>query len=221
MPPCCAHFCLFVCSIKPELMQLFWVAFFFAPFSSHTFTFFFSVYFVAMSSTNQQGNYSDHARLFAIFEGIGENLRNTDAQNQENARKLCRTLCAIWLSSKSAMLKDHVLAKSVKQPAGSLVWELGHEHHHPWDPWQNKSMKSGKKQEYQMLSMASFTKFHICHACQPLQATLSHFRNLTCINRTNDMKNVDCKSRLQIAPSNCLGTVQNRDSWELCTGIWC
>jgi|Transcript_83742 hypothetical protein len=65
-----------------------------------------------------------------------------------------------------------------------------------------------------MLSMASFTEFHRCLACQPLQATLSQYRSLTCINRTNDTRNADCKSRLQIPPSNRLGTVQNEDGLE-------
>ena len=62
---------------------------------------------------------------WAISEGISEHLRLTDAQNQENVGKLYCILCAIWLSTKGAILKDHVLGKTVKQADGSKVRKPG------------------------------------------------------------------------------------------------
>ena len=41
--------------------------------------------------------------------GIGQYLGCTDTQVEGQNGKLYRTLCAVWLSSEGATLKDHVL----------------------------------------------------------------------------------------------------------------
>ena len=57
---------------------------------------------------------------WAVGEGIGEHFRLTDASGEGRPGKLYCNLCAIWLSSKGAVLKDHVLGKN-KNSAGE--WE--------------------------------------------------------------------------------------------------
>ena len=47
--------------------------------------------------------------------------RETDASGEGRPGKLYCNLCAIWLSSKGAVLKDHVLGKNKKNSAGE--WE--------------------------------------------------------------------------------------------------
>ena len=56
---------------------------------------------------------------YAVVEGIGEQLRLTDAQNEERPGKLYCLLCARWLQAKTYLLKDHVLGKNIKQPDGT------------------------------------------------------------------------------------------------------
>ena len=46
---------------------------------------------------------------WAIGEGIGQYLCYTDTKGESQNGKLYCTLCAVWLSSKGAILKDHVL----------------------------------------------------------------------------------------------------------------
>ena len=58
---------------------------------------------------------------WAIGGGIGQYLCFTDTQGEGQNGKLYCTLCAVWLSSKGAILKDHVLGKSKKQPDGSYA----------------------------------------------------------------------------------------------------
>ena len=51
---------------------------------------------------------------WAIGESIGQHLCRTDTQGEgQNGKPYC-TLCAVWLSSKGAILKDHVLGKNKK-----------------------------------------------------------------------------------------------------------
>ena len=57
----------------------------------------------------------------AIGEGIRQYLCCTDTQGEGQNGKLYCTLCAVWLSSKGAILKDHVLGKNKKQPNGSYA----------------------------------------------------------------------------------------------------
>ena len=58
---------------------------------------------------------------WAIGEGIGQYLCCTDNQGDGQNGKLYCTLCTVWLSSKGAILKDHVLAKNKNQPNGSYM----------------------------------------------------------------------------------------------------
>ena len=58
---------------------------------------------------------------WAIGEDIGHSLCCTDTQGEGQNGKLCCILCAVWLSSKGAILKDHVLGKNKKQPDGSYA----------------------------------------------------------------------------------------------------
>ena len=62
---------------------------------------------------------------WAIGEGIGQYLCCTDTKGASQNGKLYCTLCAVWLSSKSAILKDHVLGKNKKQLDGSYARQLG------------------------------------------------------------------------------------------------
>ena len=48
---------------------------------------------------------------WAIGEGIGQYLCCTDTKGASQNGKLYCNLCAVWLSSKGAILKDHVLGK--------------------------------------------------------------------------------------------------------------
>ena len=58
---------------------------------------------------------------WAIGEGIGQYLCCTDTKGEgQNGKSYC-TLCAVWLSSKGAILKDRVLGKTKKQPNGSYA----------------------------------------------------------------------------------------------------
>ena len=50
---------------------------------------------------------------WAIGEGIGDHLSLTDSQGESQNGKLNCNLCAVWLSTKGAILKDHVLGKNV------------------------------------------------------------------------------------------------------------
>ena len=52
---------------------------------------------------------------WAIGEDIGDHLSLTDSQGESQNRKLNCNLCAVWLSTKRAILKDHVLGENVKQ----------------------------------------------------------------------------------------------------------
>ena len=61
----------------------------------------------------------------AIGEGIGDHLSLTDSRRESQNGKLNCNLCAVWLSTKGAILKDHVLGKNVKQPDGSYAWKPG------------------------------------------------------------------------------------------------
>ena len=58
---------------------------------------------------------------WAIAEGVGQYLCCTDTKGASQNGKLYCTLCAVWLSSKGAILKDHVLGKNKKQPVGSYA----------------------------------------------------------------------------------------------------
>ena len=62
---------------------------------------------------------------WAIGEGIGQYLCCTNTQGEGQNGKLCCTLCAVWLSSKGAILKHHVLGKNKKQPDGSYARQPG------------------------------------------------------------------------------------------------
>ena len=48
---------------------------------------------------------------WAIGEGIGEHLCLKDTQGESQIGKMFCALCAVWLSMKGAILKDHVLGK--------------------------------------------------------------------------------------------------------------
>ena len=50
---------------------------------------------------------------WAIGEGIGDHLSLTDSQGESQNGRLNCNLCAVWLSTKGAILKDHVLGKNV------------------------------------------------------------------------------------------------------------
>ena len=58
---------------------------------------------------------------WAIGEGIGDHLSLADSQGESQNGKLNCNICAVWLSTKGAILKDHVLAKNVKQSDGSYA----------------------------------------------------------------------------------------------------
>ena len=62
---------------------------------------------------------------WAIGEGIGDHLSLTESQGESQNGKLNCNLCAVWLSTKGAILKDHVLGKNVKQPDGSYARKPG------------------------------------------------------------------------------------------------
>ena len=72
---------------------------------------------------------------WAIGEDIGQKLCCTDTRGEVQNGKLYCTLCAVWLSSKGAILKGHVLGNNKKQPDGShalcvcfwvlpLLWQI-------------------------------------------------------------------------------------------------
>ena len=58
---------------------------------------------------------------WAVGEGIGEHLTLTDASGEGGPGKIYCNLCATWLSSKGAVLNDHVLGKNKKNSDGK--WE--------------------------------------------------------------------------------------------------
>ena len=58
---------------------------------------------------------------WAIGEGIGQYLCCTDTQGEGQNGKLYCIVCAVWLSSKGAILKDHVFGRNKKQPDGSYA----------------------------------------------------------------------------------------------------
>ena len=62
---------------------------------------------------------------WAIGEGIGDHLSLTDSQGESQNGKLNCNLCAVRLSTKEAILKDHVLGKNVKQPDGLYARKPG------------------------------------------------------------------------------------------------
>ena len=62
---------------------------------------------------------------WAIGEGIGDHLSLTESQGESQNGKLNCNLCAVRLSTKGAILKDHVLGKNVKQPDGSYARKPG------------------------------------------------------------------------------------------------
>ena len=75
---------------------------------------------------------------WATGEGIGQYLCCTDTQGEGQNGKLYCTLCAVWLSSKGAILKDHVWVKTrnhyiVPMP-GSLRLRLGFSFWKIWVP---------------------------------------------------------------------------------------
>ena len=49
----------------------------------------------------------------------------TDTQGEGQFGKLCCIFCTVWLSSKGAILKDHVLGRNKKQPDGSYAHRPG------------------------------------------------------------------------------------------------
>ena len=55
---------------------------------------------------------------WASGEGIRQYLCCTDTQGEGQNGKLYCILCAVWLSSKATILKNHVLGKIKKQPDG-------------------------------------------------------------------------------------------------------
>ena len=56
---------------------------------------------------------------------MGRYLCCIDTQGEGQNGKLYCTLCAVWLSPKGAILKDHVLGKNKKRPDGSYARLLG------------------------------------------------------------------------------------------------
>ena len=62
---------------------------------------------------------------WAIGEGIGDHLSLADSQGESQNGRLNCNLCAVWLSTKGAILKDHVLGKNVKPPDGSYARKPG------------------------------------------------------------------------------------------------
>ena len=58
---------------------------------------------------------------WAIGEHIGQYLRSTDSQGESQNGKLHCVLCAVWMSKKGAILKNHVLGKDKKHSDGSAV----------------------------------------------------------------------------------------------------
>ena len=124
---------LFVCGIEPRtdatlLGCLFLCAVFF-----HSFTFIVSVYFLPCQvlRTNLK---RDTRKLLGPRRTVcnGQFLKALASICDSIMRKIRKMLgncdcilCAIWLSSKSAFLKDHVVGENVKQPDGSRVRKLG------------------------------------------------------------------------------------------------
>ena len=63
---------------------------------------------------------------WAIGEGIGDHLSLTDSQGESQNGRLNCNLCAVWLSTKGAILKDHVLGKNVNNRTVRTHGNLGH-----------------------------------------------------------------------------------------------